>query len=422
MIEHSRARSIPRTSRRGFLMSAASGVAVMTAASPAIAPDPAKPVRLGVVGTGSRGCDLIRKLVTIEPAQIVAICDDYAPHLEAGRAYAGEQAEAFGAYEAMLAQKDLDAVIIATPLSMHFPMCAAAIEQGLAVFCEKTMCYSIEEAQRLAELVKANDAIFQVGLQRRSNPIYEQAQAMVDTGMLGDITAITCHWHRNDDWRRDLTKDKADPRFGSLERRLNWRLYREYSQGLMAELGSHQVDVANRLLNTPPARVIGSGGIDHWRDGREVFDNVFCTYEYEITGADAGEARTVRVTFSAIQGNAHQGVMELVMGTKGTLLLTQKKALFYVEGHQPASGMGADGMSGATLQVANDPWAHRGKPMEIDSNDDDTRAELLSFIRDVQEGNRETCCDVRVGMENTASVLIANEAMRDGRAVPFPFS
>jgi len=122
----------------------------------------------------------------------------------------------------------------------------------------------------------------------------------------------------------------------------------------------------------------------------------------------------------------YEGVSELVMGTKGTLFLTQKKALFYVEGANTgvntgaANSSGVDALSGATLRVSNDPWAHRGRPMEIDTKDDDTRSELVSFLRDVQSGNRKTVCDVRVGLENTATVLIANEAMRTGSTVTYP--
>ncbi len=251
------------------------------------------------------------------------------------------------------------------------------------------MCHSIEQARELVGIASARRAVFQVGLQRRANAIYRQAEAMVESGMLGAISAIECRWHRNNNWRRPVPVPRADARWDALERRLNWRLYRESSQGLMSELAAHQMDVANRLLGVSPTRVIGSGGIDHWRDGREVFDNVFCLYEYEVGEGPA--RRTVRVTYSSIQNNAYEGASELVLGSKGTLLLTQSKGLFYREGGVDDPNWAArEGRverdasiitSGKTLKLSNDPWAHRGKPFEIEATGDDTRGRTRGLPR-----------------------------------------
>jgi predicted dehydrogenase len=408
------------------------------------------PVRLAVVGTGARGSDLIRSLNTIERAKIVAVCDDYPPHLELGVKYAGPEARGFEDYSHMLREMKPQAVVVATPLYRHFEMCLEALEAGCAVFCEKTMCHTVEQARKLTEQVEKQAAVFQVGLQRRANAIYAQAQAMVETGMLGQITAIKCQWHRNNNWRRPVPVKRDHPQWEELEHRLNWRLYWDYSQGLMTELASHQLDVANRLLKTMPKRVIGSGGIDYWRDGREVFDNVFCVYEYELTppvvtpaGAtrSAGDGRshaergnekaapyTVRVTYSSLQNNAYEGASELVMGTKGTLFLTQKKGLFYREVGVDDPGWSRDGRverdasiitSGKTLKMSNDPWSHRGKPYEIDTDGDDTRDELIAFVQCVQQQNPNTVCDARTGCENAVTALLGNIAMREGRAVEF---
>jgi predicted dehydrogenase len=320
--------------RRQFLRASTALALVGSLASESGAEEPA-PVRIGVVGTGARGSDLLRSLTTIERAKIVAVCDDYAPHLEQGVKYAGPEAVAFTNYTTMLREAQPEAVVIATPLVRHFEMCMEALDAGCAVFCEKTMCHTVNEARKLAEEVARRGAVFQVGLQRRANAIYAQAQAMVETGMLGQITAIKCQWHRNNNWRRPVPVKRDDPQWVALEHRLNWRLYWSFSQGLMTELASHQLDVANRLLKATPQRVLASGGIDYWRDGREVFDNVFCVYEYELsreTGAPAARSAasepgrkaadgtwsvpatrkpyTVRVTYSSLQNNAFEGASE----------------------------------------------------------------------------------------------------------------
>jgi predicted dehydrogenase len=390
-----------------------------------------EPVRVAVVGTGARGCDLIRALSTIDGADIVAVCDDYAPHLERGQSYAGPEARAFRDFDAMLGEMKPRAVVVATPLDRHFAMCREAIDAGCDVFCEKTMCYSVEQAREIAGLAAARKAVFQVGLQRRANAIYQQAEAMVEAGMLGRIAAIKCQWHRNNNWRRPVPVPRGDARWGALERRLNWRLYGESSQGLMSELAAHQLDVANRLIGRPPLRAIGSGGIDYWRDGREVFDNVFCIYEYQADPppGEAGGRSTVRVTYSSIQNNAFEGASELIMGTRGTLLLTQAKGLFYREMGVDDPGWSREGRaggdasiitSGKTLKMASDPWAHRGKPFEIEATGDDTRAELVAFLDHVRRRDPATICDARDGLINTATVLIGNRAMREGQPVAFP--
>jgi predicted dehydrogenase len=442
------------TDRRSFLSTSSAlllaGAVARTRESDAQEPGDSTPVRIAVVGTGGRGCDLIRKLATIEGAQIVAVCDDYPPHLENGQKYAGAGAAAYADYEKMLRETKPQAVVVAVPLHLHYAMCEAALDAGAAVFCEKTMCKTAEEARRLALKVEKLGAVFQVGLQRRANAIYAQAEAMAETGMLGRISAIKCQWNRNNDWRRPVPVGPNDPRFAELERRLNWRLYWEKSEGLMAELASHQLDVTNRLLGTTPKRVIATGGIDWWNDGREVYDNLFCVYEYEVDAsrfrsaarrretpvsvadADALEhpdPYTVRVTYSSLQNNAYEGASELVMGTKGSLFLTQSKGLFYQEAIVEDPGWSQDGRvkadagvvtSGKTLTMANDPWSHRGKPYEIDATGDDTRDELLSFVEHVAAGDPATICDVRIGLANTLTILAGNEAIREGRAVEIP--
>ena len=417
-----------KTNRRTFLMGAAG-----LAATPAFA-HAAKPVRIAVVGTGGRGSDLIRALTTIDSAQLVAICDDYAPHLEKGSKYAGPDAKPFDRYAAMLKEARPDAVVIATPLHMHYEMAMEALRLGMAVFCEKTLCHALADAKSLVDEVAKRNAIFQVGLQRRSNAIYRQAVAMVQAGMLGRITAVKAQWHRANNWRRPVPVARDDPSWAKLERKLNWRLYREYSGGLMTELGSHQMDVVNWILGTTPKRVIASGGIDYWKDGREVFDNIFCIYEYEAAlpaRKPAGDAPEfpVRVTYSSLQNNAFEGASELVMGTKGTLLLTQKKGLFYKEGgpDEPGwvkGGQAADNAavitSGKTLKLDNDPWAYRGKPYEIDVESDDTRDELVEFIKAVAAGDPKTVADVRLGLQDCATVLMANQSADNGRWVDYP--
>lgn len=421
------------SSRRRFL--AASGALLATTTAAAVEPD--QRVRLALIGTGGRGSDLLRSLTTIPAVEVAAICDDYAPHLERGARYAGAGAKTFSDYRRMLDEVRPQAVVIAVPLDLHYKLASDAVAAGCHVFCEKTMCYSLDEARQLVDQVERAKCVFQVGLQRRANPIYQQAVAMVQAGVLGQITSIRCQWHRNNNWRRPVPLAKGEPGWRALDQRLNWRLYRARSQGLMAELGSHQLDVANWVLGRPPRRVMASGGIDYWRDGRDVADNVFCIYEYEMPAASGNAAGTsagytVRVSYSSLCNNAFEGASELVLGTRASLLLTSTKGLVYRERTADDVGWarpnrGDDNASiitsGKTLKLSNSPWAHRGEPIEIDNLiGDDTRDELISFVEHVARGDRQTICDVHEGFRDTATVLIANQSIESGGSVDYPQS
>lgn len=412
--------------RRTFLGTA--GAALTTSA--ALRAEAETPVRVAVIGTGGRGSDLIRALTTIDDVALVAVCDNYPPHLEQGAKYAGPQAKTFVDYRKLLDEAKPHAVVIAVPLYLHYQIAADCLNAGCDVFLEKTMCYTVAEAKKLAAQVAASKRVFQVGLQRRANAIYKQAQAMVVAGMIGQVTSIKAQWHRNNSWRRPVPVPKSDPNWPKLERKLNWRLYKAYSVGLMAELGSHQMDVANWFLGTHPKRVFASGGIEYFRDGREVYDNISCLYEYELKAAD-GQPYTVRANYTSICNNAYEGAAELIMGTKGSLYLTSAKGLLFQEkgtdvvawegGKNAADANAAVVTAGKTLKLSNDPWAHRGAPFEIDiAEGNDTRDELVSFIDHVRRQDVKTICDVKVGMTDCATILMANQSVEVGGWVEFP--
>ena len=413
--------------RRTFLGTAG---AALTANAMLRAEEPA--IRIALIGTGARGSDLLRALTTIDGIELVGVCDDYPPHLEQGAKYAGPQAKTFSDYRKLLDELKPQAVVIAVPLYLHYQIAADCLAAGCDVFLEKTMCYTFAEARKLAAMVAASKRVFQVGLQRRANAIYKQAQAMVAAGMIGQVTSIKAQWHRNNSWRRPVPVPKSDSSWLALEKKLNWRLYKAYSRGLMAELGSHQMDVVNWFLGAHPKRVFASGGIDYYRDGREVYDNINCLYEYELKGAN-GKPYTVRVNYTSICNNAYEGAAELIMGTKGSLYLTSAKGLLFQEkdadavsweggkDQQATDANAAIVTAGKTLKLSNDPWAHRGAPFEIDiAEGNDTRDELVSFIDHVRRQDTKTICDVNVGLNDCTTILIANQSVEMGGWVEFP--
>ena len=319
-------------SRRDFLKTAAVAVAAGGArpakAAPALLsnPSPGSTVHYGFIGTGTEGCSLLKQLSTIPAGRCIATCDIYAPNLKRGvetigsnpQTYTGSPTE----YRRMLERKDMDAVLIATPLNMHAQMVIDALNAGKHVFVEKTMYFKEEEGDAIRKAAQANSKqVVQIGLQRRSSVLYNVAMQMIRKGALGKVMFVRAQWHRNNNWRRPV----HDPR---LERQINWRMYREYSGGLMAELASHQVDVANWAFGSEPVSVVGTGGIDYWKDGREVCDNIEVIFKYP-----GGR----KMTFTSILYNAHLEYNEQIMGDHGTLIITIGKGMYYREAVAKAS-------------------------------------------------------------------------------------
>ena len=297
--------------RRSFIdgVLKATGAAGMAAAAPwAISAASAEPmagdrVRLGVIGTGDRGRTLIRNILKTRNCAVAAICDNFEPHLAQARALVSAGTPAFADHRAMLDAGHLDAVVIATPLATHAALVTHAFDSGLHVWCEKAMARTIADCSAMVRKSQDSRKVLQIGHQRMFHPTYLNALRRVKAGEIGEITQIRASWHRNTSWRRPIPP-------GATDRQINWRLYREVSAGLMTELATHQLQVGNWFLDAVPTRVIGSGSICFWKDGRDVYDHVALVYEYP------GGRKFV---YTSLLNNARYGCEEQIQGSKGTI-------------------------------------------------------------------------------------------------------
>ncbi|MFV0624377.1 Gfo/Idh/MocA family protein [Sphingomonas sp. ac-8] len=298
--------------RRSFLdrvlaATAATGVA---AAAPWAAfaagadPKPGDRLRLGVIGTGDRGRALIQNIAKTRNCTVAAVCDNYAPNLAKGRALVAATVPAFTDHRAMLDAGGLDAVVVATPLNFHARHSFDGFDAGLHVWCEKAMARTIADCGAMVKRAQSSRKLLQIGHQRMFHPTYLNALKRVKAGDIGTITQIRASWHRNNSWRRKVPPGR------DLERKINWRLYRESSAGLMTELATHQLQVGNWFLDGVPERVIGSGSICFWKDGREVYDHVALVYEY------SGGRKFV---YTSLLNNARYGCEEQIQGSTGTI-------------------------------------------------------------------------------------------------------
>ncbi len=367
--------------------------AVAATLEPASASDT---VRLGVIGTGDRGGELLRTLAEVPGLRAVACCDALPYRLEQGLAAAGDGCRAYADHRALLDDAEVDAVVVATPLSLHHRMAADALEAGKHVYCEKTMTYGIDEALDLVSRARARPRqVFQVGYQYRCHPLYLRVAESVRRGELGQVTHVAMQWNRNGDWRRPV----PDPRH---ERLINWRLYREYSGGLLAELGSHQLDFVDWVFDDRPQRVVGTGGIDYWRDGRETFDNEHVVWSY-------AEGR--KVSFTSLTANAHGGYRIELRGSRGTIELGVDSGRWFLETLNQRERGAVDGVSGAT-SVSDGEGAEIAVPVRSEWNG--TTYALHGFWEAVTRGVAPSS-DVVRGARSAIATRLAIDAVRTGQ-------
>ena len=323
--------------------------------------------------------------------QIAAICDVLDFRLKESRKL-GSFTE-FTDYHRLLDDTSITAVVIAVPLHLHHDVAIDALAAGKHVYLEKTMTYNIPQALDLVAKAKQHPRqVLQVGHQYRYSPLYFRVKEMIEKGYLGKVTQIDCRWDRNGNWRRPV----PDP---ALERKINWRMYKEYSGGLAAELLSHQIDFINWAFNTHPDEVFGTGGIDFFKDGRETYDNIQVMLRYNQAGMVGN--------FGATCANAHEGYIFKIKGTKGMVSLLVDDGVFYPEPATKKELTTVDGVTGATKIEWNKDG---GIPILKEKLKDGTWYALQDFYQSVRKGG-QPASNVLTGATTACCVHLANKAL-----------
>ena len=423
--------------RRKFLKTAASVAAVAALPAAGATADTShagttEAVRYGFIGSGTQGCTLLRFLATIPEGRCVANCDIYPPNLKKGVEAIGSKPDTYEDYRRLLDRKDIDAVLIATPLYLHAQMTIDSLEAGKHVFIEKSMFFKEEEAEQVRKAAAAHPKqILQVGLHRRSSVLYQVAIEMVRKGALGRVLRVESRVTTNGSWRRPV----ADAKY---ERLINWRMYREYSGGLMAEMGSHFIDIANWVFEAEPVSVIGTGGLDYWKDGREVDDCVQGIFDY-------GAGR--RHNFHSMLFNGHRSNGVMIMGDQGTLDVTDDRGIYFREPVAKVSSGPAkeNWWAGATVSKAA---AQKGILLFPEKEDKDSGfvdrelgyakrwlasmgiytpeepfdpywGELVNFFASIRQG-KPIVAPLEVGVADAMAVIHANRAIDMAKGLPSP--
>ncbi|MEZ6059661.1 MAG: Gfo/Idh/MocA family oxidoreductase [Planctomycetaceae bacterium] len=470
-------------SRRDFLKGAAAAGTGLGAVYFGYEKLKGKPIRTAFIGTGDEGNVLINEHPS-DYMQIVAIADLRPANLK--RTFTGSHPEArrglnkvlgeataseiksFSNHRELLEKKDelgIEAVVIAVPLNQHAPIAIECLNAGLHVLCEKLMAQNITDCKKMIRTAEEKGLLLAVGHQRHYSVLYDNAAHLTKMGLLGDLKFIRAQWHRNnsfpkaDAWRnwdydgyarRDhdyllkLEKDGVLKEFGydSAKQLVDWRLYNNTGGGLMAELGSHQMDAASIFLgHVHPIAVSGFGGKnfygiegvgpeDKWTDDRDIDDQIFVTFEFPGKHYEQNDRDKAIVTYSSINTNGWEPYGEAIFGSRGTLWMKgEKEALLYKEQGRNSPG----GVEQRIWVVSSESGGavldsyETGAPSAAASNvpqgkiSRGYREEMEHFCYCISEGKSvsELRCNGTVAMADAIMALTANLAMKHQKRIVF---
>ncbi|MCH7409294.1 Gfo/Idh/MocA family oxidoreductase [Belliella sp. DSM 111904] len=386
--------------RRDFIKSSALLGLASTVPTFAIHQGLKKQYKVGIVGYGDRGSGLHTVFNQIPDLfKVTAVCDTLSFRTDRIKNI-GKSAgiKVYTDHKQMAADKDLDIILISTPLSFHFEQAKTALEAGKHVYLEKAMTHTAAEAITLQNLASNYPKqVIQIGHQYRYSPLYFKVKNYIQSGYLGKVTQIEVRWDRNHNWRRHVPNP-------DLERQINWRMYHEFSGGLAAELLSHQMDFIHWAFETKPDSIFASGGIDFFKDGRETFDNVQILARYDEAGMIGN--------FGATCSNAHEGYVFKIRGNKGTVSLFFNDGYFYAEEGHIRELQEVDGVSGATKLN----WTADKKGIRLidEPLKDGSFYALTDFYRCLEEADMPHA-NVMNGGSTAIAVAMANESLLDGK-------
>jgi len=262
--------------------------------------NPLEAVGIGLIGVGSRGKRHVTEVMATPGTELRAVCDIYTKRLDWAVKTGKERApniKGYKDYRELLADKDVDAIIVATPDHWHSKMTIEGAVAGKDVYVQKCLTRTIGEAKAIVKAVKDNKRVLQLGHTRRSQPIYHRMKEIYGTGLLGQVSIVNITMFRNTAegaWIWEIEPDggpdtidweefqgNAPKRDFDADRYFRWRKYWDYGTGISGDLLSHEWDAVNFIMDLGiPSTCIASGGIYEWKDKREVPDVFNVVYDY----------------------------------------------------------------------------------------------------------------------------------------------
>lgn len=395
-------------SRRDFLQTVGAGLALGLTASNyrALAGvGPSERIQMGFIGVGSRGTELLREFMQHDDVEVAAICDVDESHLNQAVAAVGKKGkrkpQGFRDFRKLLEQREIEAVLIATPDHWHALPTIKAFQAGKDVYVEKPLSYSIGEGRMMVKAALANQRISQVGIQIHNHtPNYRRAVELVKSGMLGKISRVTC-------WRTSDAKGNGNPPDGRSPAELDYdfwlgpapkrpynpnrshytfRNFWDYSGGMFIDFWCHITDVVYWALDLKaPKSVAAAGGRFFLTDNTETPDTLDLVYEFSDLNL------TWMLNLTKLPGLEHLGGIGCVFqGTEANLAVNYTNHELYVQGKQVTD-------------------FQRPEPTLPDSP-----GHIREFL-DAIKSRQQTTCNVEYAHRLTKGGLLGNVAFRTGQ-------
>jgi predicted dehydrogenase len=293
--------------RRTFLQSAVKTATIATAAisrnpltaqsSPPAPRSPNDVIQLALIGAGIQGQGDTRTALQVPGVKLVAVADCYDGRLAHARELWGSDLFTTRDYREILARKDIDAVLIATPDHWHKQAAVDAMQAGKDVYLEKPMIHLYSDGPEIIDTVRSTNRILQVGSQRVSSIVYAKAKELLASGAIGKLNLVTARWDRNSslgawnysvpldasvetcDWPRFLGTAPKIPFSG--ERFFQWRKWKDYGSGVAGDLFVHLFSGTHFITGSKgPTRAMATGGLRFWKDGRDAYDVLLALLDY----------------------------------------------------------------------------------------------------------------------------------------------
>ncbi len=401
-------------------------------------------INVALLGAGAQGQVLLDAMLRIPGLRFRAVCDVWTEYNQKRAVNTlkkfKHQVTGYEDYREMLdKEKDLDAVVIATPDFWHSQHTVDCLKAGKHVYCEKEMSNTLEGARAMVSAARETGKLLQIGHQRRSNPRYLHCynNLLGQAKILGRVVTVNGQWNRavapDYGWpERYAVPDARLKQYGfkDMHQFRNWRWYKGKGGGPIVDLGSHQIDIYNWFLGVPPTAVMASGGLDyHDPSNHEWYDTVMAIYEYDTP------AGKVRAYYQTQTTNGSQGYFENFMGDQGTLVLSESEANYpgflYRDPNAPTwdewvqkGWVSAPQVQelkpkneGAVLDVRESvsPDLHK---VPVVLRDPYHQPHLENFF-DAVRGKAKLNCPAEVGYESAVTVLKVNEAIDAGQRLSF---
>ena len=296
-------------------------------------------IQIALIGAGGMGTADANTAITVPGIKLIAACDLYDGRLADAKKKYGNDISVTKDFHEILNRKDIDAVIIATPDHWHKDISVAAMNAGKHVYCEKPMVHDVTEGAAVVDAQSRNKVVFQVGSQGMSSLGNEKAQELLAAGAIGTLNYAEGFWARNSPWgawQYDIPADASDKtvdwktfqhnltdRPFDPKRFFRWRCYKDYGTGVSGDLFVHLFSSLHYITNSiGPTKVMATGGLRYWKDGREVPDILLGMFDYPETPQHPAFNLSLRVNF--VDGTADNTYLRMV-GNEGSLIVEWDK-------------------------------------------------------------------------------------------------